>query len=45
MVGVNTHLCNMTLRPICISEEEKGKVEETREKEVEAKTEVEGTVQ
>ena len=35
----------MPLRPRCLSEEEQGKAEETREEEAEAKTEVEGTVQ
>ena len=44
-VGVKTHLWNMPLRPRCLSEEEEGKAEETKEEEVEAKTEVEGRVQ
>ena len=42
-VGVKTHLLSMPLRPKCPSEEEEGKVEETKEEEAEAKTEVEGT--
>ena len=33
------------LRPICLSEEEEGKAEETRKEEVEPKIEVEGTAQ
>ena len=35
----------MLLRPRCLSKEEEGKAEETKEEEAEAKTEVEGTVQ
>ena len=35
----------MPLRPRCLSEEEEGKAEETREEEAEAKIEVEETVQ
>ena len=35
----------MPLRPKCLSEEEEGKAEETREEEAEAKTEVEEIVQ
>ena len=44
-VEVKTHLWNIPLRPRCFSEEEEGKVEETREEEAKAKTEVEGTIQ
>ena len=44
-VGVKTHLLSKPLRPRCLSKEEEGKAEETREEEVEAKTEVEETVQ
>ena len=33
----------MILRPRCLSEEDEGKAEETKEEEAEAKTEVEGT--
>ena len=43
-VGVKTHLWSMPLRPICLSKEEEGKAEETKEEEAEAKTEVEETV-
>ena len=35
----------MPLRPRCLSEEEEGKAEETREEEAEIKIEVEGTVE
>ena len=42
-VGVKTHLLSMPLRPRCLSEEEEGKAEETKEEEAEAKTEVDGT--
>ena len=44
-VEVKNHLLNIPLRTRCLSEEEEGKVEETREEEVEAKTEVQGIVQ
>ena len=44
-VEVKTHLWNMPLRPRCLSEEEEGKAEETKEEEAEAKTEVEEIVQ
>ena len=42
---MKTHLWNMPSRPKCPLEEEEVKAEETREEEVEAKIEVEETVQ